>query len=123
MSISQNFSYDGWRKKVGNNSWFLIHTLVYQICDAQSLQLYKNFIHSLLTLYPCEQCAHNMKSLKTRETLNNIAWGAGAMKKVEYWAWSFHNEVNEKLKKNSFLLENVRDKWRRPEGSECMIEL
>lgn len=119
-----------WRQQLGNHAWFLIHSLVYNVMDAESLQKYKQFVNSLLDLYPCEVCAHNMKSLKTRDELQHIEWprgrregDVGAMLAVEKWAWTFHNEVNKKLGKPAFPLERVCAKYKHAGENECSIEL
>ena len=119
-----------WRAELGNHSWFLIHSLVYNILDAGTLQKYKQFIESLLDLYPCEVCASHMKTLKTRAYLRDIEWPKGrcdgdqtAMLAVEKWAWTFHNEVNKKLGKAAFPFDRVCQKYKHAGENECSIEL
>lgn len=100
--------------------WFTLHNSSAQYPITPSLfyrEKMKSFILGLSCMIPCEKCAiHAASYISTHEKyLDNIVKSRDSL--FNFFA-SFHNFVNERTGKEVLSLEDIRNKFMRPEKVE-----
>ena len=86
-------------KRWGPITWFLLHMFAEKIID-EKFQIYKNkcleVIYNFCCHLPCPSCSQHAKAyLNKYGFLHRIQ----TKKQLRKFLWSFHNEVNKRLKK------------------------
>jgi hypothetical protein len=97
-------------KSWGPCTWYLFHSLAEKIKE-ESFNNIKgellNIIKNICTNIPCGECSGHaiahMRKIDIRK-LNN-------KNDLKMMLWSFHNEVNHRLKKKVFTIEELNDKY------------
>lgn len=88
----------GFAERLGRGTWLLIHTMLYNVTDAQSLEQYKHAVLGIIRLYPCEKCRRNAAEdtiMQTHlEKLQSMVWRSGTQDALKLWAYEAHLRVS-----------------------------
>ena len=97
-------------EEVGQSTWTLIHTMAAYYPEKPSetqKRATSQFIQSLTEVYPCKNCAKDLK-----EELVEVPPRLDNQKEFAKWACDLHNVVNVKLGKPIFPCEFVDKRWK-----------
>ena len=87
----------GFAERLGRGTWLLIHTMLYSVSDAESLEQYKRAVVGIIRLYPCKKCRRNAAEDATLqrhlEKLQSMVWGGGTQDALKLWAYEAHLRV------------------------------
>lgn len=84
---------------VHRSAWLLLHTLPYSTeqMPPQHRGVYRQFVLSLILLYPCRTCREKSKELLTTggwlRSLEEVEAKGGGAGEIALWASRFHGEV------------------------------
>ncbi|ORX40034.1 ERV/ALR sulfhydryl oxidase domain-containing protein [Kockovaella imperatae] len=105
---------------LGRSTWTFLHTTAayYPVSAPTSTQTQmRNLLSSLSLLYPCVPCAEDFQE-KVKENPPDVSGREG----LSRWLCERHNEVNEKLGKESFdcAWKSLNERWKDgPEDGRC----
>lgn len=97
------------RSELGRNSWSVLHTIAAYYSDQPTIQQKQDmstFFHLFSKVYPCKECADDMKSDLQDEPPDTRSRTA-----LSQWLCRLHNKVNNKLGKDSFDCSKVDERW------------
>ncbi|KAF7727745.1 hypothetical protein EC973_007204 [Apophysomyces ossiformis] len=108
---------DEWRRcncppdgpTLGNAAWTLLHTTAAYYPDRPApsqMESMRSFINTFAENYPCWVCKEDFQAALAKEPVK-----VGSRKKLMAWLCARHNEVNEKLGKESFDCTKVFERW------------
>ena len=108
----------------GPGIWYVIHLLARDATtDAKKLQ-FKEFMENVVSSLPCSECQKHASEYYQNNPLKDL-WNLkenGEEVGMFKWAWTFHNTVNNRLKKPFVSWENARMLFSKEDGvctSEC----
>ena len=94
----------------GPCTWYLFHSLAEKIKE-ESFNSIKieliNIIRQLCGNLPCPECAAHASGYMRRLNIVKIT----CKNDLKMMLWSFHNEVNSRLRKKTFTIEELNDKY------------
>ncbi|KAG6332039.1 hypothetical protein ID866_7050 [Astraeus odoratus] len=105
-------------EQLGRATWAFLHTTAAYYPERPSPHQRANMLnllHSLPVLYPCSHCASHLgESMKTNPP------DVGSRIALSRWLCERHNEVNERLGKESFDCAKTVERWRDgPQDGSC----
>jgi FAD-linked sulfhydryl oxidase len=95
--------------ELGRNSWSLLHTIAAYYSDRPSNQQQEDmrkFFNLFSKVYPCKECADDMKMDLRDEPPDTRSRTA-----LSQWLCRLHNKVNNKLGKDLFDCSKVDERW------------
>merc|ERR1739841_148892 len=98
------------RMELGSRSWSLLHSVAAYFPSQPTLQQQedaRNFMHLFSRLYPCSDCAEDMRS-DLAESPPQVT----SASEFSLWLCQLHNKVNIKLGKPEFDCSKVFQRWR-----------
>lgn len=98
----------------GPHAWFFLHTIAINYPDSPSKEMiknYKNFIASFIEIIPCNTCKKGIKKIIRQKPLTLKVLG-GRESFVD-WMNNIHNEVNKKLGKKRYTLDESIEYYRK----------
>ena len=105
---------------LGRSTWTFLHTTAAYyplVAPAHAQSQMRNLLSSLSLLYPCVPCAEDFQD-KVKEHPPDVSGREG----LSRWLCERHNEVNEKLGKESFTCDwkTLNGRWKDgPEDGSC----
>jgi len=97
------------RNELGRKSWSVLHTFVGYYPDKPSPQQQedmKNLFNIWSRVYPCKECADDMK-----DDLKQEPPDVRSRVDLSQWLCRLHNKVNRKLGKQEFDCRKVDERW------------
>lgn len=83
-------------------SWSRIHRLASRAMTPDLKEYFINYMTYLRDNFPCDNCKYHINARMTDrpiQTYYGIKNGDGYEYGVSKWAWEFHNEINQRLRK------------------------
>jgi hypothetical protein len=94
----------------GPLTWLLLHTLTIKLkdeyYDTEKEALF-NLIKNICNNLPCPYCRHHARKVVNNVNIKNLK----TKKDLMMFIFNFHNEVNSRLKKPLFKVENLESKY------------
>lgn len=97
------------RNELGRNSWSVLHTIAAYYSDqptSQQQQDMGTFFTLFSKVYPCKECADDMKM-----DLRDEPPDTRSRTTLSQWLCRLHNKVNNKLGKELFDCSKVDERW------------
>ena len=97
------------KNELGRKSWSVLHTIAAYYQDRPSVpqqQDMSNFFHIWSRVYPCKECADDMK-----QDLKDEPPDVRSRHHLSQWLCRLHNKVNNKLGKDLFDCNKVDERW------------
>tara|TARA_Y100000389_G_scaffold205088_1_gene262952 strand:+ start:5287 stop:5721 length:435 start_codon:yes stop_codon:yes gene_type:complete len=85
-------------KEWGKTTWTLFHSLSYNLIDDSHANILFREIQSLCNVLPCPICSKHASNYLKNKKVNNKT-------ELILLLFNFHNEVNKKLKKDIFTID------------------
>eukprot|EP00127_Corallochytrium_limacisporum_P002244 Clim_evm32s109 gene=Clim_evmTU32s109 len=96
--------------ELGNSTWTFLHTMAAyypEKADKQTQADMTSFVTGLSKFYPCWYCADHLK-----EYLKAHPVTADSNVTLSRWFCDMHNDVNERLGKETFDCKKVMERWK-----------
>jgi hypothetical protein len=88
----------GFVERLGRGAWLLIHSMLYNVSDAESLEHYKRTVIGIIRLYPCEKCRRHAAEDSVMQNhlgkLQGMVWEGGTQDALKLWAYEAHLRVS-----------------------------
>tara|TARA_B100001741_G_C16129064_1_gene403654 strand:- start:120 stop:581 length:462 start_codon:yes stop_codon:yes gene_type:complete len=94
----------------GNTIWYLFHTLIHNVDSEKFINVVKDFeyvIKNVTANLPCPECAKEATDIIKKLNFSNIT----KKDELKLLLFNFHNKINLKLKKNTFDLSDLDNKY------------
>ena len=104
-NINNLFDKNVWGPKL----WEIMHTFSFSYPDTPSLQHKQsafNFFSSIGLLIPCTNC-----SMHCKEYIYNNQPNVNSKNDLIMWVFNFHNEVNKRLNKSQYSINDLYNKY------------
>jgi hypothetical protein len=108
----------------GPGIWYVIHLMARDANNETKKLQFKEFIENVVSSLPCSECQKHATEYYQKNPLKDM-WNIkenGEDVGMFKWAWTFHNTVNNRLKKPFVSWENAKMLFSKEDGvctSEC----
>lgn len=109
LSVQTGTNCPLYKSELGRNSWSVLHTIAAYYSDHPSQQQQQDvnsFFNIFAKIYPCKECADDM-----RMDLQDEPPDTGSRTALSQWLCRLHNKVNNKLGKDLFDCSKVDERW------------